>query len=96
VRSLLAWEEPERARGSGDEQIILLSELPESWRGQPIEVHALPTRAGPLSYAVRWHGSRPALLWTAPPGVRICAPGLDAEWWSDDPQGETLLTGAAA
>ena len=28
-----------------------------------------PTRRGPVSYSVRWHGDRPALLWDAPEGV---------------------------
>ena len=33
------------------------------WLGQAIEVHRAPTHAGELSFAVRWHGARPALLW---------------------------------
>ena len=40
-------------------------------------------RAGPVSFSVRWHGERPALLWEAPPGTRLTAPGLDAAWSSD-------------
>ena len=31
--------------------------------GVDLEVHELPTRFGTLSYGVRWHGERPALLW---------------------------------
>ena len=89
VRGLVAWEAPEGA-------VVLLPEVPPEWRGQPLEVNDVPTHAGPLSYAVRWHGDRPALLWSAPPGIRLCAPGLDAEWSSDDARGEALLTGAAA
>jgi hypothetical protein len=89
VRAMLAWE-------AADGALVLLPELPEAWRGQALDVHDVPTRAGLLSYAVRWHGDRPALLWSAPPGVRVCAPGLDAEWSTDDPQGEALLAGSAA
>jgi hypothetical protein len=89
VRSMLVAE-------TGDEEITLVHELPESWRGQPIEVHDAPTRAGKVSFAVRWHGARPALLWSAPPGVRLRAPGLDPAWSSDETNGEALLAGSTA
>jgi hypothetical protein len=84
LRGLLVFD------GAGDE-VTLLAELPPAWLGQGIEVHAAPTRYGPVSYAVRWHGERPALLWDAPPGVRLTAPGLDPTWSSDEPAGDTLL-----
>jgi hypothetical protein len=44
-----------------------------------------------VSFAVRWHGPRPALLWTAPAGATLRAPGLDPEWSTSDPSGEQLL-----
>jgi hypothetical protein len=87
MRSLLAAE-------TGDDEVTLLHELPETWRGHPIEVHDAPTRSGPVSFAVRWHGERPALLWTAPAGVRLRAPGLDPTWASDAANGEALLAGS--
>lgn len=38
----------------------------------PIEVHRLTTGCGILSFAVRWHGRRPALLWElVPPSTRL-------------------------
>jgi len=43
--------------------IDLLAGWQDSWRGRPLEAHAVPTRFGPLSFALRWHGARPALLW---------------------------------
>jgi hypothetical protein len=89
TRALLVWEAP-------DGSVVLLPELPDAWRGRDLDVEDAPTRAGVLSYSVRWHGERPALLWSAPPGIRVCAPGLDAEWSSETPQGEALLTGSAA
>jgi len=71
-----------------------------AWSGQGIEVHRLPLRGGGvLSFAVRWHGSRPALLWEvsgAPGPVRLTAPGYDAGFVSVDPKGETLLDGSPA
>lgn len=67
-----------------------------AWRGGPLAVYGLPTRFGPVSYAVRWHGARPALLWEleAHPGpgpVTVRAPFLDESWSSDQASGETLL-----
>jgi hypothetical protein len=89
ARAMLVWDSP-------DGTLVLLPELPEAWRGRDVDVQDAPTLAGPLSYSVRWHGDRPALLWSAPPSVRVCAPGLDAEWASDASEGEALLTGSAA
>ncbi|HEY8215716.1 MAG TPA: hypothetical protein VIH82_01190 [Acidimicrobiia bacterium] len=89
ARALLVWE-------SGGDELVLLSELPTSWQGRDVDVQDAPTRAGPVSFAVRWHGDRPALLWAAPPGVHVRAPGLDAEWSTDVHEGEALLAGSAA
>jgi hypothetical protein len=75
------------------ETISLVAELPPPWRGGNLEVHDAPTRAGGrISYAVRWHGERPALLWECErPGVRLRAPGLDPDWITDEQRGEALL-----
>lgn len=88
VRSLLVHER--------DDVVIVLSELPREWRGQPVEVHGAPTRGGLVSYALRWHGTRPALLWDAPSGVTLAAPGLDPSWSTTEPTGEVLLSEVAA
>jgi hypothetical protein len=101
------WDEVSHARGigsapmllalraflahEGDDAITVLPDLPPDWRGAPIEVHDAPTRRGPLSYAVRWHGERAALLWDGPGGVTLRAPGLDADWSTTDAAGDTLL-----
>ncbi len=45
----------------------LLPAVPAEWYGQPVEVHGVPTAHGTLSFAVRWHGERPALLWELEP-----------------------------
>jgi hypothetical protein len=83
LRDLLARERP----GS----IEILRGYPPEWLGQSVTVEALPLRAGPLSFAVRWHGARPALLWDAPPGVELHAPTLDPAWSSGVRAGEALL-----
>lgn len=87
VRDLLARED-------GNE-IELLRRFPPLWRGASLEVHDLAVRAGPLSFAVRWHGERPALLYDAPPGVTLRAPGLDRDW-SATGAGDALLGAPAS
>ncbi|HYV59988.1 MAG TPA: hypothetical protein VFA62_07965 [Acidimicrobiia bacterium] len=78
--------------GAGDDESAdLLVELPAEWRGQGVEVHDAPTRAGRVSYAVRWHGPRPALLWECERPIRLRAPGLDPAWSTSEARGEALL-----
>lgn len=43
--------------------VCVLAGFDESMLGQPIDVRNLPTPFGRLSYAIRWHGERPAILW---------------------------------
>jgi hypothetical protein len=77
-----------RERGA---HVDLLPGFPPDWLGQSLAVSDLPLRAGPLSFAVRWHGLRPALLWDAPPSVELRAAALDPGWSTRDRVGETLL-----
>ncbi len=67
--------------------------FPPEWVGQGVEVHGLATRLGRVSWALRWHGARPALLWEieAAGPVRLIAPGLDPSWSATAPRGEALL-----
>ncbi len=86
-------------RESGPNELALATMLPPSWRGQNLEVHDAPTHFGDVSFAVRWHDDRPALLWhrkarEGTPPVRITAPGLDPSWATDLPRGESLLATA--
>ncbi|HUF84415.1 MAG TPA: hypothetical protein VMQ81_07475 [Acidimicrobiia bacterium] len=74
------------------EAVDLLVRLPATWRAGNIDVRDAPTRRGRVSYAVRWHGDRPALLWECErPGVRLRAPGLDPAWSTTEQQGDALL-----
>ena len=78
------------------EDLLLAPGFRPSWQGGSLAVYGLPTRFGSVSYAVRWHGLRPALLWELDchPGqepVTLRAPALDESWSSDEPTGETLL-----
>ena len=92
VRQLLVSE-------TSDGGLALCSMLPEAWTGQSLEVHDAPTHFGPVSFAVRYHGDRPALLWDlkvreGAGTVRLTAPGLDPTWSTTEPKGETLLAAA--
>lgn len=83
-----------------DGGVALLSTVPRRWFGQGIEVHDAPTRHGILSFGVRWHGERPALLWELEPHdpdshVTITCPGIDPTWTTDEARGETLLEAPA-
>jgi len=83
-------------RTSNEDSAALLVELPVEWRGQSLEVHDAPTRVGLVSYAVRWHGARPALLWECERPIRLSAPGLDRAWSTTESRGETLLAAPPA
>ncbi|OWY59609.1 hypothetical protein B7486_73645, partial [cyanobacterium TDX16] len=81
-----------------EDGLALLPVVPDGWRGQGVDVHDLPTPRGQLSFAVRWHGERPAVLWDLQPtpgepasGARLTAPGLDPTWSTVEARGETLL-----
>jgi hypothetical protein len=77
-----------RERGS---RIDVLPGFAPDWLGQSLTVSDVPLRAGILSFAVRWHGARPALLWDAPAGTALHTPALDPAWSTREPVGETLL-----
>ncbi|MCY4162964.1 MAG: hypothetical protein OXE93_01915 [bacterium] len=77
-------------------ELLLVPGFRPKWRGGSLAAYGLPTRFGPLSYAVRWHGARPALLWEL--GLRptqqmpvLRAPSLDDAWSSVAAKGEALL-----
>lgn len=80
------------ARDLGDGGLDVLPGFPPAWLGRDLAVHGVPTTAGPVSFAVRWHGARPALLWEAPAGVHLTASRLDPAWETFGGSGEVLLT----
>ena len=100
VRALLRLlvDVPDRGAGSAAPPALrLAAHWPAAWLGQPVEVHDVPTRIGAVSWAVRWHGERPALLWDVvphdPDGAApvVTAPGLDPAFAAGAWRGETLL-----
>jgi len=90
------WLEQRGARGTE----ILPEGIPSAWWGANFEMHGLPVgawgdRGGPslsaVSFAVRWHGDRPAVLWeiTGDP-VELSSPTAEPTWRTSGTQGEAL------
>jgi len=67
--------------------------------GQQMAIHGVPTRWGRVSWALRWHGARPAVLWELEAWPdradevmpRWQASSIDAEWTGAGRAGEALL-----
>ena len=89
----LLWYEQRLARvavvGTAD---LLAAGIPAAWLGANFEVYGLPV--GPstaVSFAVRWHGDRPAVLWeTEGPTVALTASAIAPGWRTDEASGEAL------
>lgn len=84
-------------RGDG---LALLPVYPPTWYGAGVELHDAPTACGRLSFAIRWHGTRPALLWELDPHpdldpVPLSIPGLDPTWSTTELRGDALLAEVA-
>lgn len=84
--------------GDQDGGLTLLRLFPPDWYGGALDVGDQPTAHGSLSYALRWHGERPALLWeldqpddVGAASVVITVPGLDPTWSTTQLRGEALL-----
>lgn len=87
VRSI-AWLEA----GLADGGVLLPDGLPPTWLGQSLDVYGVPTGpASSVSFAIRWHGERPAILWeqTGEP-VTLTAPRVAPAWSSRETTGEAL------
>lgn len=98
VDASLALARAETLERDGTCAVRLLPVAADAWRTGEIDVRAVPLRAGRLSFSVRWHGERPALLWElaprpggAAPPVRLSCPGLDPAWSTTERAGEALL-----
>lgn len=78
------------ARGP-DGSLALLSSFTSAWEGHPIDVRGVPTPSGRLSFSVRWHGPRPALLWECARPVVLTCPVLDPAFRGSGPSGDALL-----
>ena len=93
----IAWIESQLVAQRRDGVIeICPCGIDKSWLGVNFECHKL--LASPehlISYAVRWHGEKPALLWDidGPVGTKVAASAIDRTFSSTEMRGETLLSG---
>jgi len=94
---VIAWIESQLATLRRDGSVDICPRgIDKSWLGVNFECfNLIATHEHLVSFAVRWHGERPALLWEidGPPGVRVVSSALDSSFSSTDKSGETLLRG---
>ena len=91
----LAWIEQRIVAPRGGHAQLLPCGLLASWLGNNFEVFGAPTCAtGTVSFAVRWHGERPAVLWEQSLGadgpVTLTSPALAPQWSTAELAGEAL------
>lgn len=90
---LVASTEDRLARVESGSRVSLMPHgFPVDWLGQSIEVHGLAVGGRwRVSFAVRWHGERAAVLWEidGPPGITLGS-GVDRSWSSTASAGEAL------
>lgn len=71
---------------------LLPAGFPSGWEGTNFEVYGVPTGAlSSVSFAVRWHGERPAVLWEqSGQSVSLSSPAIAPAWRTTDVKGEAL------
>ncbi len=95
----IAWVEEKMVAMQRDGSVQIFGRgIPRLWLGANLECHRVA--AGPLhtvSFGIRWHGEKPALLWevSGPAGIKLDAGLCDPTWHSVESTGETLLLGFA-
>ena len=93
----IAWVEEKLVAVQRDGSVQIFGRgIPRLWLGANLECHRVA--AGPLhtvSFGIRWHGEKPALLWevSGPAGIKLTAGKCDPTWTSVEATGETLLLG---
>ena len=95
----IAWVEEKMVAVQRDGSVQIFGRgIPRLWLGANLECHRVS--AGPMhtvSFGIRWHGEKPALLWevAGPAGIKLTAGKCDPTWTSVEATGETLLLGFA-
>ena len=84
----IAWLETQFAN-DGE---LVPNGVPVAWLGQSVESYGVPTGDGStVSFALRWHGERPAVLWEQTgEAVELTAPVVAPGWHTTDVMGEAL------
>jgi hypothetical protein len=86
---LIAWLERHLADGRGH---LLPQGFPATWLGATVEAYQLPVGGtARVSFAIRWHGARPAVLWEVTAGHAVLsAPVVAPDWSTEAASGEAL------
>ena len=80
--------------------VDLLPSYSDTWRGQKVDIRNLAVPGGFLSFSIRWHGERPAILWDVLDASgatldhlnwTLKSSKIDANWSAAKPKGEDLL-----
>jgi len=89
---MLAWAERRLAVAHASGAVLFPAGLPAGWAGSNFEVYGVPTGAtSKVSFAVRWHGARPAVLWEqSGDSLSLSSPVLAPEWTTAHDKGEAL------
>ena len=82
--------EVERRLANGTD--LLPAGIPTRWLGANFELHDVPTSPeSTVSFTVRWHGDRPAVLWEQTGVVQpLTASAVDSDWSTAAVSGEGL------
>jgi hypothetical protein len=97
---VIAWLDeqlvsPRREGGAA----VLRFGVPRMWLGVNMECHrVVASPEHTVSYGMRWHGEKPALLWetSGPFGLRLDAGATDSSWHSGEASGDALMAGFVA
>ncbi len=86
--ALVAWLEAGIATGGA----LVPAGIPAAWLGQSFEVYGVPTGdVSTVSFGLRWHGERPALLWEQHgPPTTLTAPLVAPDWTTTEVKGDAL------
>ena len=89
---VIDWVESWIAQITGQDSAMLIPQgFPSTWLGVNFDVQGLPVGlASTVSFAIRWHGDRPAVLWECA-GQRCALSGPDG-WSTVEMSGEALWT----
>ncbi len=85
-------------RWTGENTATLVPDgLPRSWWGSSCEAFDLAVGSSHrVSFAIRWHGERPAVLWeVAGPAGLVLRSGADESWSTTQARGEALWSAPA-
>jgi hypothetical protein len=83
-----SWVERQVVVADENAAELMPQSFPATWLGVDFEAHGLAIGlASTLSFAIRWHGDRPAVLWeVSGPPMRLTS----GDWATSEPSGEAL------